>query len=132
MTKNFKTIIFLAGFACLSGGVFNNTAMQAEVVNGADIYCLMRRGGNPHNPSWRAAYESIKIQKPGIFKTSPKQAAAMIIEEVIGDTDKYKECIQYLGEIYPSKESTTINQESETFETDPLPSKGDASDRYDY
>ena len=130
MTKRLKNLIYCIGFACITNSTLTSGPVLSQVVNGADIYCLMRKGGNPHSTSWKAAYESIKIQKPGIFKTSPKQAAAMIIEEVIGDTDKYKDCIQYLGEIYPSKDAT--ERKEENFENQSLPSKGDVSDRYDY
>ena len=50
---------------------------------GAEIFCTMRGGGNDHESSWDAAYTYIKKQKGGIFKVSPKQAAAQITETVI-------------------------------------------------
>ena len=52
---------------------------------GAEIFCTMRDGGNDHESSWDAAYTYIKKQKGGIFKVSPKQAAAQITESVIRD-----------------------------------------------
>ena len=58
---------------------------NAAVTNGADIYCFMRNGGNNHEPSWQAAYQFIKGKKQGLFKTSPKQAASLIVEEVVQD-----------------------------------------------
>ena len=50
---------------------------------GADIFCSMRDAGNDHESSWDAAYSYIKKQKGGIFKVSPKNAAAQITETVI-------------------------------------------------
>ena len=73
---------------------------NAAVTNGADIYCFMRNGGNTHEPSWQAAYQFIKSKQQGLFKTSPKQAASMIVEEVVLDPIKYEGCINYLGDLY--------------------------------
>ena len=73
---------------------------NAAVTNGADIYCFMRNGGNTHEPSWQAAYQFIKNKKQGLFKTSPKQAATLIVEEVVQDPIKYEDCIGYLGDLY--------------------------------
>ena len=49
----------------------------------------MRDGGNDHESSWEAAYSYIKRQKGGIFKVSPKQAAALIIETVVREKDQF-------------------------------------------
>ena len=73
---------------------------NAGVTNGADIYCFMRNGGNTHEPSWQAAYQFIKGKEQGLFKTSPKQAASMIVEEVVQDPSRYEDCINYLGDLY--------------------------------
>ena len=81
---------------------------NAAVTNGADIYCFMRNGGNNHEPSWQAAYQFIKSKKQGLFKTSPKQAASLIVEEVVQDPIKYEDCITYLGDLY-NGDSTSIN-----------------------
>ena len=79
---------------------------KAAVTNGADIYCFMRNGGNTHEPSWQAAYQFIKSKKQGLFKTSPKQAASLIVEEVVLDPIKYENCISYLGDLYTGESSS--------------------------
>jgi len=71
---------------------------------GAEIFCTMREGGNDHESSWEAAYTYIKKQKGGIFKTSPKQAAAQIIETVVRDREKFTYCVEYLDQLYPDRE----------------------------
>ena len=71
---------------------------------GAEIFCTMRDGGNDHESSWEAAYSYIKRQKGGFFKTSPKQAAAQIIETVVREKDKFSDCIVYLDKLYPDRE----------------------------
>ena len=81
--------------------------IHAGVTNGADIYCFMRNGGNTHEPSWQAAYQFIKNKKQGLFKTSPKQAATLIVEEVVQDPTKYENCINYLGDLYTGDSSPT-------------------------
>ena len=122
------SIIFLVCSATL--GLKTNAA----VTNGADIYCFMRKGGNTHEPSWQAAYQFIKSKQPGLFKTSPKQAATLIVEEVVRDPIKYENCIRYLGDLYTG-ESTSLEVaneiESSTENTDKTP-KGTYIDRYNY
>ena len=71
---------------------------------GAEIFCTMRDGGNDHESSWEAAYGYIKRQKGGFFKTSPKQAAAQIIETVVREKDKFSGCVEYLDKLYPDRE----------------------------
>ena len=114
--------------------------MNSAVTNGADIYCFMRSGGNTHEPSWEAAYQFIKNKKQGLFKTSPKQAASLIVEEVVQDPIKYEDCINYLGDLYTGESSTTeINTEnkledevtSPTENTEKSP-KGKYIDRFNY
>ena len=85
---------------CLVCGTTLGLQTNAGVTNGADIYCFMRNGGNTHEPSWEAAYQFIKNKKQGLFKTSPKQAASLIVEEVVQDPIKYEDCINYLGDLY--------------------------------
>ena len=114
--------------------------INAAVTNGADIYCFMRNGGNSHEPSWEAAYEFIKNKKQGLFKTSPKQAASLIIEEVVQNPNKYEDCINYLGDLYTGNSSSKnvsrqnelekeVNSLSGTKEKTP---KGKYIDRYNY
>ncbi len=107
----------------------------AGVTNGADIYCFMRNGGNTHEPSWQAAYQFIKSKKQGLFKTSPTQAATMIVEEVVQDPTRYEDCINYLGDLYTSEStSQSLNSDNE-LEDNPIEStektpKGKYLDRY--
>ena len=70
---------------------------------GAEIFCTMRDGGNDHESSWDAAYSYIKKQKGGLFKVSPKNAAAQITETVIREREKFKYCIQYLDNLHPNR-----------------------------
>ena len=111
------------------------------VTNGADIYCFMRNGGNTHEPSWQAAYQFIKSKQQGLFKTSPKQAASMIVEEVVQDPIKYEDCTNYLGDLFTG-ESTPIKLTNDNdLEDDITPSiesninkspKGKYIDPYNY
>ena len=81
-----KKLIFL------TLGVFAPLTLNTSKVNassfGAEIFCTMRDGGNDHESSWEAAYSYIKKQKGGIFKVSPKNAAARITETVIRDKEE--------------------------------------------
>ena len=70
---------------------------------GAEIFCTMRDGGNDHESSWDAAYTYIKKQKGGIFKVSPKQAAAQITESVIRDKETFSFCVEYLDKLHPNR-----------------------------
>ena len=71
---------------------------------GAEIFCTMRDGGNDHESSWDAAYTYIKKQKGGIFKVSPKQAAAQITESVIRDRENFSYCVEYLDQLHPNRQ----------------------------
>ena len=113
---------------------------NAAVTNGADIYCFMRNGGNTHEPSWEAAYQFIKNKKQGLFKTSPKQAASFIVEEVVQDPIKYEGCIKYLGDLYTGESTPLeisnendlqdkVQTSTESLEKSP---KGTYIDRYSY
>ncbi len=113
--------------------------INAAVTNGADIYCFMRNGGNTHEPSWEAAYQFIKNKKQGLFKTSPKQAATLIVEEVVQDPTKYEDCINYLGDLYGTTSSIGVNGQKELeneinslSETNEKTPKGKYIDRYNY
>jgi len=113
---------------------------NAAVTNGADIYCFMRKGGNTHEPSWQAAYQFIKSKKQGFFKTSPKQAASLIVEEVVLDPLKYEDCISYLGDLYTGESSSLeitdkneLQEEVESpIEVKEKTPKGQYIDRYNY
>ena len=71
---------------------------------GAEIFCTMRDGGNDHNSSWEAAYSYIKKQKGGLFKVSPKNAAAQITETVIRERQKFSYCVEYLDNLHPNRQ----------------------------
>ena len=69
----------------------------------AEIFCTMRDGGNDHESSWDAAYTYIKKQKGGLFKVSPKNAAAQITETVIREREKFSYCVEYLDNLHPNR-----------------------------
>ena len=69
----------------------------------AEIFCTMRDGGNDHESSWDAAYTYIKKQKGGLFKVSPKNAAAQITETVIREREKFTYCVEYLENLHPNR-----------------------------
>ena len=89
-------------------GVITPLSLNTLKVNagsfGAEIFCTMRDGGNDHESSWDAAYTYIKKQKGGIFKVSPKQAAAQITESVIRDKDTFSYCVEYLDQLHPNRQ----------------------------
>ena len=70
---------------------------------GAEIFCTMRDGGNDHESSWNAAYTYIKKQKGGLFKVSPKNAAAQITETVVREREKFSYCVEYLDKLHPNR-----------------------------
>ena len=88
-------------------GIISPISLQTSKVNagsfGAEIFCTMRDGGNDHESSWDAAYTYIKKQKGGIFKVSPKQAAAQITESVIRDRETFSYCVEYLDKLHPNR-----------------------------
>ena len=88
-------------------GVITPLSLHTLKVNagsfGAEIFCTMRDGGNDHESSWDAAYTYIKKQKGGIFKVSPKQAAAQITESVIRDKETFTYCVEYLDQLHPNR-----------------------------
>ncbi|WP_413678879.1 DUF6554 family protein [Prochlorococcus sp. MIT 0916] len=122
--RNFLPISIICLVCSSTLGVKTNAA----VTNGADIYCFMRNGGNTHEPSWQAAYQFIKSKKQGLFKTSPKQAASMIVEEVVQDPIKYEDCIAYLGDLYTG-DSTSIEINDEDQLKDKAKSSNDGSEK---
>ena len=96
-----KKLIFL------TLGIICPLSVQTSKVNagsfGAEIFCTMRDGGNDHESSWEAAYTYIKKQKGGLFKVSPKQAAAQITESVIRDRETFSYCVEYLDNLHPNR-----------------------------
>ena len=92
----------------LTVGIFTPLTITISKVNattfGAEIFCTMRDGGNDHESSWEAAYTYLKKQKGGIFKVSPKQAAAQITESVIRDRETFSYCVEYLDQLHPNRQ----------------------------
>ena len=134
--RNFLPISIIYLLCCSTLGLKVNGA----VTNGADIYCFMRNGGNTHEPSWEAAYQFIKSKKQGLFKTSPKQAATLIVEQVVQNPVQYEDCINYLGDLYTGESSSIgFNDDKESEKkgkssndnTEKSP-KGKYIDRYNY
>ena len=130
----FLLLGFLTHFSLLSPKVYAGSF-------GAEIFCTMRDGGNDHESSWEAAYSYIKRQKGGFFKTSPKQAAAQIIETVVREKDKFSGCVEYLDKLYPDREiqrklkkeekENRIKKIEELIDEDKSIS-GESFDRYSY
>ena len=91
----------------LALGIFVPLTLITPKVNassfGAEIFCSMRDGGNDHESSWDAAYSYIKKQKGGLFKVSPKNAAAQITETVIREREKFSYCVEYLDNLHPNR-----------------------------
>ena len=100
--KSFKKKFILLTFGTISAFSINTLKVSAGSF-GAEIFCTMRDGGNDHESSWDAAYTYIKKQKGGIFKVSPKQAAAQITESVIRDRETFSYCVEYLDNLHPNR-----------------------------
>ena len=96
-----KKIILLA-FGICTPLTFTTSKVNASSF-GAEIFCTMRDGGNDHESSWDAAYTYIKKQKGGLFKVSPKNAAAQITETVIRESEKFNYCVEYLDNLHPNR-----------------------------
>ncbi len=97
--KNLILLPLSIGVLTIASVVGGETAKAGS--QAVDIYCVMRNGGNTHEASWQAAYTSLKNERGGLFKISPKQAATIIVQQVVGNTEKYDDCIQFLGDLYP-------------------------------
>ena len=91
----------------LTLGLFTPWTFITSKVNastfGAEIFCTMRDGGNDHESSWDGAYTYIKKQRGGLFKVSPKNAAAQITETVIREREKFGYCVEYLDNLHPNR-----------------------------
>ena len=98
---------FIKKLILLTIGLISPLSLQTSKVNagsfGAEIFCTMRDGGNDHESSWDAPYTYIKKQKGGIFKVSPKQAAAEITESVIRGREAFSYCVEYLDKLHPNR-----------------------------
>ena len=108
-------------FIFITLGVITPLSLHTLKINagsfGAEIFCTMRDGGNDHESSWDAAYTYIKKQKGGIFKVSPKQAAAQITESVIRDRETFSYCVEYLDKLHPNRKLIReLQKEKETKE----------------
>ena len=100
-------------FAVFAPLTFTTPRVNASTF-GAEIFCAMRDGGNDHESSWDAAYTYIKKQKGGLFKVSPKNAAAQITETVIREREKFSYCIEYLDNLHPNRKLIRdLEQEAE-------------------
>ena len=100
--KGFKKKLIFITLGVISSLSFHTLKVNAGSF-GAEIFCTMRDGGNDHESSWEAAYTYIKKQKGGIFKVSPKQAAAQITETVIRDRETLSYCVEYLDQLHPNR-----------------------------
>ena len=98
--KQKKLILLTIGL--LTPLVFSTSKVNSSSF-GAEIFCSMRDGGNDHESSWEAAYSYIKKQKGGLFKVSPKNAAAQITETVIREREEFRYCIEYLDNLHPNR-----------------------------
>ena len=101
--QRFKlTKLILLTLGILTPFTLTTTKVNASSF-GAEIFCTMRDGGNDHESSWDAAYTYIKKQKGGLFKVSPKNAAAQITETVIREREKFSYCVEYLDNLHPNR-----------------------------
>jgi len=101
--KGFKKELIFITLGVITPLSFHTLKVNAGSF-GAEIFCTMRDGGNDHESSWDAAYTYIKKQKGGIFKVSPKQAAAQITESVIRDRETFSYCVEYLDQLHPNRQ----------------------------
>jgi len=95
------------------GGVVP-VAVSTPGGRGAQIYCFMRGSGNSHQVSWDAAYEVIKRQGGGLFRTSPQHAAVMITEAVVQSPDTFPNCGMHLGDLFRREETEAAPQTAGT------------------
>ena len=101
--KRFKDKkLILVSLGVLTPLILTNAKVNASSF-GAEIFCTMRDGGNDHESSWDAAYTYIKKQKGGLFKVSPKNAAAQITETVIREREKFSYCVEFLDNLHPNR-----------------------------
>ncbi len=129
--KNLLLLPLSLAFLTISSFLGGTTVKAGSAA--VDIYCVMRNGGNTHESSWQAAYISLKNERGGIFKISPKQAATIIVQQVVGNTEKYDDCIQFLGDLYPKPKPEDMIPNSTATTNQTENDKGDyIDDRYSY
>ena len=121
----------------LALGIFAPLILTTPRVNassfGAEIFCTMRDGGNDHESSWDAAYSYIKKQKGGLFKISPKNAAAQITETVVREKEKLSYCVEYLDDLHPNRKLIRdLEKEKKRKEKATEQFSDEALDRYSY
>ncbi len=126
MSKKKKLLLLPISIVALTSSTLLGSVVNAGS-QGVDIYCVMRNGGNNHDSSWEAAYQSIKSERGGLFKISPKQAATIIVQQVVGSPDKYDNCVQYLGDLFPKEVAKPKEKIKQTKED-----KGYVNERYSY
>ena len=102
MQKFKKKKLLISALGIITPLTFTTLKVNASSF-GAEIFCTMRDGGNDHESSWDAAYTYIKKQKGGLFKVSPKNAAAQITETVIREGEKFSYCVEYLDNLHPNR-----------------------------
>ena len=112
MKKYIKKKLLFPIFAILTPTILSTSDANAGSF-GAEIFCTMRDGGNDHESSWKAAYSYIKRQKGGLFKTSPNQAAAQIVETVVREREKFSYCVEYLNQLHPDRKLQLENDRKE-------------------
>ena len=100
--KQFKKQLIFITLGIISPFTLHTLKVDAGSF-GAEIFCTMRDGGNDHESSWDAAYSYIKKQKGGLFKISPKNAAAQITETVVREKEKFSYCVEYLDNLHPNR-----------------------------
>ena len=98
--KNIK--IMILAYAICTPLILTTSKVNASSF-GAEIFCSMRDAGNDHESSWEAAYTYIKKQKGGLFKISPKNAAAQITETVVREREKFGYCVEFLDNLHPNR-----------------------------
>ena len=78
MSRQKNLFLFPLSIAVITiSSVFGGSTAKAGSA-AVDIYCVMRDGGNTHQSSWQAAYISLKNERGGLFKISPKTESTRV------------------------------------------------------
>jgi hypothetical protein len=93
-------MLLTGGYLTLAAVLPGRAADNSAGAKGAQVYCVMRSGGNNHQVSWDAAYALIKRQNASLFKTSPEHGAVMITEAVVQSPGTYPDCARFLGDLF--------------------------------
>ena len=129
----YLSLLSLAGFHLFTPAT--KAASTETGMKGAKVYCYMRDAGNSHEVSWSAAYEVVKRQTNGLFKTSPKHAAVLITEAVVQEPTSFDDCGTYIGDLFGGTNTKVTNQENNqenTITKTSIPSDFESEDRYSY